>query len=40
MLETNHKFIAIGHKVQKIKHLPLGKQIHLYESISDLLKVL
>lgn len=40
MNSTKNNFIATGRKVEKIKHLELGKNIKLYDSISDLLKVL
>lgn len=40
MTNTNHKFIAVGRKVQKVKHLDLSSNITMYDSISDLLKVL
>ncbi|MCL7763451.1 MerR family transcriptional regulator [Polaribacter sp. Z014] len=33
-------FIAVGQKVNKVKELALNSKIHLYDSISDLLKVL
>jgi DNA-binding transcriptional MerR regulator len=37
---TKNKFIATGRKVHKVKHLKLNSNIQLYDSISDLLKVL
>ena len=40
MQSTKNHFIATGRKIQKIKHLNLGSNIKLYDSISDLLKVL
>ncbi len=40
MTNTNNEFIAVGRKVQKVEHLDLGSNIILYNSISDLLKVL
>ena len=40
MNSSKNSFIAIGRKVEKLKHLELGKNIKLYDSISDLLKVL
>ena len=40
MLDTQNKFIAVGRKVEKVKHLELNKNIELHNSISDLLKVL
>lgn len=40
MNNTNNTFIATGRKIEKIKHLDLGSNIKLYDSISDLLKVL
>ena len=40
MKDTNNQFIAVGRKVDKVKHLELIENIHLHNSISDLLKVL
>ena len=40
MNNTNNQFIAVGRKVEKVKHLELNDNIHLYNSIYDLLKVL
>lgn len=40
MDNTKNSFIATGRKIKKIKHLELGSNIKLYDSISDLLKVL
>ena len=40
MENSKNSFIATGRKIQKIKHLNLGTNIKLYDSISDLLKVL
>ena len=40
MGNTNNEFIAVGRKVQKVKHLDLASNITMYDSISDLLKVL
>ena len=37
---TKNQFIATGRKVHKVKHLKLNSNIQLYDSISDLLKVL
>ena len=37
---TKNQFIATGRKVHKVKHLKLNSNIELYESVSDLLKVL
>ena len=40
MTNTNNEFIAVGRKVEKVKHLDLSSNILMYDSISDLLKVL
>jgi len=40
MQDTNNKFIATGRKIKKIKHLEFNSNIQLFDSISDLLKVL
>ena len=40
MENTENSFIATGRKIEKIKNLNLGSNIKLYDSISDLLKVL
>ncbi|MBU3012609.1 MerR family transcriptional regulator [Polaribacter vadi] len=40
MENTNNQFIAVGRKVEKVKHLELIDNIKLHNSISDLLKVL
>jgi DNA-binding transcriptional MerR regulator len=37
---TKNQFIATGRKVHKVKHLKLNSNIQLYDSITDLLKVL
>jgi DNA-binding transcriptional MerR regulator len=37
---TKNQFIATGRKVHKVKHLKLNSNIQLYDSISNLLKVL
>lgn len=37
---TNNQFIAVGRKVENVKHLKLSNNIQLHNSISDLLKVL
>ena len=40
MSNSNNQFIAVGRKVEKVKHLDLASNIIMYDSISDLLKVL
>lgn len=40
MQNTKNQFIAVGRKVEKIKHLQLDSSIELYDSIPELLKVL
>lgn len=40
MYSTKNKFIAVGRKVEKVSHLELNSNISLYNTISDLLKVL
>lgn len=40
MDDTKNSFIATGRKIEKVKHLDLNKNIKLFDSISDLLKVL
>lgn len=40
MTDTNNQFIATGRKVEKVRHLKLNPNIHLHDSIRDLLKVL
>ena len=40
MDNTNNQFIAVGRKVEKVKHLDLNDSIQLHNSIHDLLKVL
>lgn len=40
MHNTNNQFIAVGRKVEKVRHLKLNDNIQLHNSISDLLKVL
>ena len=40
MKGTKNQFIATGRKVDKVRHLPLGDNVKLYDSISDLLKIL
>ncbi|NVJ88888.1 MAG: MerR family transcriptional regulator [Flavobacteriaceae bacterium] len=40
MNTTDNTFIATGRKVQKIKDLDISSNVKLYDSISDLLKVL
>jgi DNA-binding transcriptional MerR regulator len=40
MQKTNNQFIAVGRKVEKIKHLDLNDNIQLHQSVSDLLKLL
>lgn len=37
---TNNQFIAIGRKVEKVKHLKFISDIQLYNSVSDLLYIL
>jgi DNA-binding transcriptional MerR regulator len=40
MSNTNNQFIAIGNKVSKVRDLELNANISLYDSVSDLLKIL
>jgi MerR family transcriptional regulator, light-induced transcriptional regulator len=40
MENTNNQFIAVGRKIDKIKHLDLNDNIKLHYSIGDLLKLL
>ncbi len=40
MDNTNNQFIAVGRKVEKVRHLELNDNIQLHNSIYDLLKVL
>jgi DNA-binding transcriptional MerR regulator len=40
MCNTNNQFIAVGRKVEKVRHLQLNDNIQLHDSISDLLNVL
>ena len=40
MQNTNNQLIAVGRKVDKIKHMDLNENIQLHQSISDLLKLL
>lgn len=40
MDSTKNQFIAVGRKVEKVRHLQLNDNIQLHNSISDLLKVL
>lgn len=40
MSNSKNEFIAVGRKVQNVKHLDLVSNIIMYNSISDLLKVL
>ena len=40
MEDTNNQFIAVGRKIDKIKHLDLNDNIKLHASIGDLLKLL
>lgn len=40
MKNTNNQLIAVGRKVDKIKHMDLNENIQLHQSISDLLKLL
>ncbi|TXD52893.1 MerR family transcriptional regulator [Polaribacter sp. IC066] len=35
---TKNKFIAVGRKVEKVKHLQLNENISLFDSMADLLK--
>ena len=40
MHNTNNQFIATGRKVEKVKHIKFYANIQLYNSITDLLKVI
>ena len=40
MHNTNNQFIATGRKVEKVKHIKFDANIQLYNSITDLLKVI
>ena len=40
MHNTNNQFIAAGRKVEKVRHLKFNANIQLYNSITDLLKVI